>query len=521
VLPKKLFKHNLNDNLFYFTTIGIYLALNITLLLRHEPWRDEAQAWLLVRDVKDFTTLFHMMGYEGHPFLWHLLLWLPARLGLSFFTIKLINLGIITSSLVIFLYASPFKKRFKIPVVFGYYFFFEYGIIARSYSLSALLILILAAIYPYRLKKPIVFSLLIVLFANTSVYCFFISGFLLIIFLRDLKKERQLVNGKNLASTFIMLIGFGIVMLQVMPPADLSPLLKKWHLFFHLKKYLDSIYLLMIATFFQVPFPQLGFWNSQLLYNETFKFSGIIILISTSIALPKRVPLLIYLMSAAIILIIHLFKYNLTTHHFGQLFFMFIFCLWISRYYGNKIEFLTKLNHKVRNFSINLFKFKISVLNLILLSVLTLNIVASGIAFYFDYRYDFSPGKSIAEYLKRQKYIREDILIAFHPSSVAASVLPYLNKTDRFYYLEYEDFGTYMIWNEAYEAARKLDLNQLLTRTINGLKLKKYRKLLLILDRNIDLIIKVEKMLPFTQAIVDSEHLYIYEINLTDGLPAR
>ena len=51
----------------------IYLAAVFFLVSRHENWRDEAQAWLLARDLNVFQ-LISQMKYEGHPCLWHLIL---------------------------------------------------------------------------------------------------------------------------------------------------------------------------------------------------------------------------------------------------------------------------------------------------------------------------------------------------------------------------------------------------------------------------------------------------------------
>lgn len=513
-------KDKSENYIYYYIAFLIYLIFNIILLLRHEPWRDEAQAWLLARDVKDFAALFRMMGYEGHPFLWHLLLWFPARLGLPFFTVKIINLMIIAGAVAIFLFRAPFKLSYKLPVVFGYYFFFEYGIVARSYSLGALLLLVVAALYPDRFKRPLVFALVIVLLAHVSIFFLFISGLLLLLYLLELKKAKLLLNKRNLAAAGLICVGLVFVFIQLLPPADLSPFLKKWTVSTNYKKYLNSFYFLGISTFFQVPLLEVRFWNNQLLYNETFKFAGLLILGSTFILLPKRVPFLLYSFSVSFILIIHLFKYPCTLHHFGQLYFMYLFCLWISRYYKKDIKWLADINHSIRQMTFQVHGYNFVILNLIILGALGLHIFSSAVAFYFDYNYEFSPGPGIARYLQEKGYLRDDILIAFQPSSVAASILPYLDRKQKFYYLEYQDFGTYMTWNATYEKARYLDPYGLLLRVYNGLEKNYYHKLLLILDRDVNLNIKVDKRILFVNVIVYSERLRLYDINLgPDGYP--
>lgn len=45
------------------TALCFYAALVLTMLFFHEPWRDEAQAWLVVRDL-DFLGILSQMKYE-------------------------------------------------------------------------------------------------------------------------------------------------------------------------------------------------------------------------------------------------------------------------------------------------------------------------------------------------------------------------------------------------------------------------------------------------------------------------
>jgi hypothetical protein len=470
-----------------------------------------------------------MMGYEGHPILWHLILWFPARCGLPFFTIKLINLVIITGAVSLFLYKAPFKLKYKLPVVFSYYFFFEYGIIARSYSLSVLLLLVVAALYASRFKRPLLFSFALVLLAHTCVYFFFIAGALLLLYTLELLKAGQLARICNLTALAIGGMGLLLVFWQLLPPADLSPLLKNWQVSMNFKKYLNGIYFLGIASFFPLPPVELRFWNNELLYNETFKFAGLFILLFTFILLPKREPFLLYALAVLIIYVIHIFKYALTIHHFGLVYFMFLFCLWISRDYQSTFGWVARIRYRIGQLAVPVPVpapapapapgLRLPLLPLLLGGVLGLHIFASAVSFYFDYRYDFSPGRSIAHYLREKGYLRDDILIAFHPSSVAASILPYLDSRQKFYYLEYQDFGSYMIWNATYEEARYLSLPQLIFRVYNGLSKKPYRKLLLILDRDIFFNARIDKRMLFVKVIVGDERLRLYDFNLLEGLP--
>src|SRR5439155_1345157 len=61
----------------------IYAVLVAVVERAHEPWRDEADPWLLARDAS-FSTFFHRMGLSGTPGLWHTLLVPLARSGLPY-----------------------------------------------------------------------------------------------------------------------------------------------------------------------------------------------------------------------------------------------------------------------------------------------------------------------------------------------------------------------------------------------------------------------------------------------------
>ena len=55
----------------------IYVIALLYIIPKHEPWEDEAQAWLLARDSGLVELLFKNIGYEGHPGLWHVILMIP------------------------------------------------------------------------------------------------------------------------------------------------------------------------------------------------------------------------------------------------------------------------------------------------------------------------------------------------------------------------------------------------------------------------------------------------------------
>ena len=57
----------------------LYSGVVLFTLGHHEKWSDEAQAWLIARDLDLKTIWFHELRYEGSPGLWHTILWVAQH----------------------------------------------------------------------------------------------------------------------------------------------------------------------------------------------------------------------------------------------------------------------------------------------------------------------------------------------------------------------------------------------------------------------------------------------------------
>lgn len=90
-----------------------FTLLSLLLLFNHEPWRDEAQAWLLARDSISIRALLGQMGYEGTPALCHLILYLPAQLGLPYRAMFIIHFLIILTAIITFMRHAPLLQNAK------------------------------------------------------------------------------------------------------------------------------------------------------------------------------------------------------------------------------------------------------------------------------------------------------------------------------------------------------------------------------------------------------------------------
>lgn len=129
-----------NAQLLALVVLVIYALFLAFLLLRHEPWRDELQAWLIARDSHNLRELWENTRYEGHPLLWHFLLFLAARIWPHPASFQVLHFLVALTVAALLLFRAPFPFGLRLGLIFSYFFLFEYGAISRNYALTALFI---------------------------------------------------------------------------------------------------------------------------------------------------------------------------------------------------------------------------------------------------------------------------------------------------------------------------------------------------------------------------------------------
>ena len=137
-----------------------YLIFNAVLLAMHEPWRDEANVWLMGRELSPIQ-LLQEIKYQGHPCLWYLLVMPFAKMGFSLRTIEIISFLVMSASAAVFIWKAPFHSITKAACLFSPVFTYFYSCIARNYCLIALLLILLAWQYPKRNEISILYGLLL------------------------------------------------------------------------------------------------------------------------------------------------------------------------------------------------------------------------------------------------------------------------------------------------------------------------------------------------------------------------
>jgi hypothetical protein len=151
-------------------TMAVLIGLLSITGWRHEPWFDEAQAWLIARDDGLWNLLSERMRHEGSTPLWHLLLIAPARMGAPYRTLAVISGVATVAGSWLLLRRAPFPAPIRAAFPFTYFVLYQYGVVARSYCLLAPLLFAAAAAFPDRRDHPWRWTLPLVGVALTCVH---------------------------------------------------------------------------------------------------------------------------------------------------------------------------------------------------------------------------------------------------------------------------------------------------------------------------------------------------------------
>lgn len=155
----------------------------------HEKWADEAQAWLITRDLNLPTIWLHELRYEGSPGLWHTVLWLAQHVfHAGYDAIGYIGLTFSIAGVAVLLFLAPFPRIVRWPLAFTYFLVYQYAVIARPYTLMPLLAF-LAATFFKGLKHPERITIALILLANLSLHGAILAACLGLAYLWDARRS--------------------------------------------------------------------------------------------------------------------------------------------------------------------------------------------------------------------------------------------------------------------------------------------------------------------------------------------
>ena len=186
--------------------LGLYVLLSGWITYFHEPWADEAQAWLIARDSSLSDLFLKRLHYEGTPGLWHLLLWVFCRLHISYTGMHWATVVIGAAAVYLLLRYSPFPPLVRAVLPFCFSLVYLTAIVARSYSLAPVLTFAACAVLTAKRDRPVLFAVVLGLLGNTASFGFMLAlGMAPLYFLRpgcgvaSITTGRRVLAGSALA----------------------------------------------------------------------------------------------------------------------------------------------------------------------------------------------------------------------------------------------------------------------------------------------------------------------------------
>ncbi len=157
-----------------------YALIGLILLIFHEPWRDEVQAWLIARSLP-VAGIWHEMRYEGHFALWSLLLKVGTSAGWPVVTMQVLSWGLCVLAAWLLIRFAPFRLWEKAVILVSAGMLYWFPVVSRCYALIPPILFALAAVWPVRREHPWPVAVLTVLLTQTHAYMEGMAGMIFVV----------------------------------------------------------------------------------------------------------------------------------------------------------------------------------------------------------------------------------------------------------------------------------------------------------------------------------------------------
>ena len=422
------------ERIFDIVCILVYAVLTLLLVLHHEPWRDEAQPWLAVQKFGFFELFFKYLFGAGCPFLWFFLIFPLAKLGFPYHSMLVLNWVIAFGAAGLFVIKAPFPRIFRYLFIFSYYMFFEFAVIARNYALTTLFLFIVASLYKKRHESIGIYCLSLFLLFNTHYFLFPLASALFSLLIYETIKRKSF-SRKTIVSLCFAFLGGLLAFLQgTILPSDFASS------GFMRQPEIMNILNPIALSLFPVQ------WNVSI---EISVLIGIVLLVVLFIYLSRKLSVLyLYLVNHFFLFILFMYFYPGDLRHFGLVLMMILFFLWIETYHpSSQVQFLYKLPYQwIRN----------SILLILIFSFIC-SFRASRTAGFWEWYGAFSGSKGAAksiEAVSKKFHLQDEVIVADH-SDIASSVVAYLPGR-KFWYANFQEFGTFNISSKKYQSMKTL-----------------------------------------------------------------
>jgi hypothetical protein len=362
---------------------GVWIAVVSFTLRYHEKWADEAQAWLIARDLDLKTIWFHELRYEGSPGLWHTILWIAQHVfHARYEALGYIGMAGAAAGVALLIFKAPFPRYIRWPLAFSYFMVYQYAVIARPYTLLPLLTFAAAVLFK-DLEHPERITVVLVLLANLSLHGTILAGCLGLVYVMDAYGARKTfdarVRRKYWICIGVMVAVFVFVVLVVKPTPDIEEFVLQKQFAqlrpdtraqMHIPTVLGKLSTVISGAFLDWWMPSLAF-----------------ILLATAWCFIRR-RLTLFALSAGSLILFYA-KVHGAAHHHGSVFVAAICTLWIAWPRSADLGSLAPTQRRA-----------LAAMSALLLCLCALNLWDAAVVIDREYRYPYSGAQDAAAYLK-------------------------------------------------------------------------------------------------------------------------
>ena len=395
----------------------LYALLTLVLTLRHEPWRDEADSWLVARDLP-LADLIPWTRSIGTPALWHALVLPLARTGIPYASQGLLHWMLAVAAAAVFLHRAPFSVPTKVLFVFSFYPAYQYAVIARSYALGILLAFCAAALHSTRMTAPMRYAAIVALLSNANPHSAAIAGAVIAAYALELVRGRTR-DPRQWVALGVMCVGMLLAFVQLYTPGYVVPpnvISAPWF----------GAFLEAAGRGFLPWFE--GGWT---------EFWALAVLVAVLAAIWRSMSaLVIFVLAQLGLALIFTYLWIGGFRHYGLVLIVTVLGLWIA---------FEQLSPQSRSRRV-----VVAMLNASLLLSLPMTVRFARA----DLNQAYSGSKEMAEFIISNGLEKKEI--AAHPPAHAEAVLAYLPKR-AFWYAALGEPGSYMKWDRDYQRAMARD----------------------------------------------------------------
>jgi hypothetical protein len=366
-----------------FGVLGAWMAVVAFTLQYHEKWADEAQAWLIARDLNLKTIWFHELRYEGSPGLWHTILWVAQHLfHARYNALGYIGMAGATAGVALLVFKAPFPRYIRWPLAFTYFMVYQYAVIARPYTVLPLLAFSAALLFK-DLEHPERMTIVLVLLANLSLHGTILAGCLGLVYLLDAYQSWGTLDVRVRKRYWIcigvMALTFAFIVLILKPTPDVEE--------FVLKRQFAQLSPEVQA---QAQIPTTLRKLSTVISGAFLDWiaPSIVFLVLTAVWFLMRRRFLVFVLPVGMMIAFYA-KIHGAAHHHGTALVAMLSALWIA--WPNDVE---------RSTFTTIQRQALQGMTALLICLCGLNIWDAAVVIQRDYLYPYSGAEDAANYIK-------------------------------------------------------------------------------------------------------------------------